>query len=176
MLYLLESMGLNLSDTSVSYIEVGATLQTDKEPKSYFNCLGRLPYFTKQTTYKSTTLYYNTPKTMNKSIIFYDKRKQIENKREARYKDQEHGIKGQYLRYELRMLKKSIREDKRIKSISTLQDLLDRNKYECLINRWQDYYLKIKKTKERPQRESELQGKITKAVQAHLKNTQIINR
>ena len=102
--------------------------------KKYLSCFGDLQYFKKG--FHSESVYYSNSK---KQIIFYDKLKEMANKKET-IPDEYKQYKGRVLRYELRF--KSRIKDEFNKSVY-ISDLYNSDFYTSILNKWQEYYFLI---------------------------------
>lgn len=122
---LCDTFSFEPSEATVKRIDVSKTINTDFEPKLYYQYLGAHQHYFR-TPFKNSLYYSNTLRRLN----FYDKAK-------------ESGIAGNLLRYEQRYFKPQSVFNKHL----TLVDLLTEEVYHHFLTRWKNDYSRIQKVK-----------------------------
>jgi hypothetical protein len=141
--------GIDIGSFNIYQWDIGATFYMDHAASYYFECLDYLPKYHKEVypgyPYHTETLYF---KTKWKTLIFYDKIKDLEKNDQAVLSQifgQISQVERRYLRYEFRINNKV----KRAFGASVIvSDLYNPDFYGSLINLWKEYYDKIRKKKE----------------------------
>ena len=122
-----DRLSIDFNSAKVTRLDVSTVIETEHQPQLYYNSLGTKQYFERMTVTDNTLLYH----TKGRQLMFYDKRKEIEDKGGTVPKNYE-GCN--LLRYEMRLLKSPYRQ-LRLKSV-TGKDLYDKDFYNKAVQMW----------------------------------------
>lgn len=134
---LADELCINIQDNQIVRVDLGTNFIMKKEIENYLCLLGDLIYFKKSNIKES--LYYEN---YAKSLIFYDKIKDLKKKRVF--------IPNDMMKYAGRVLRYECRFTRRIAKQFNMQcikarDLYDENFYIQTLDRWKELYFSINK-------------------------------
>ena len=134
-----DELHLPIDESKVFRFDIGATFIMSEPVASYYSCLGNLQRFKRSEFSNKQSLLY---KTTNKSLLFYDKEKEL--------KRRKFNLPGTFfnrymLRYEIQFTKK-IPHGFKVQEIKA-SDLFSESLYIKAIDSWKNFYYGIQKIK-----------------------------
>jgi|TARA_R110000822_G_C15335815_1_gene495212 hypothetical protein len=126
----------DLSKARLQRVDFSTNIITEHKPQYYYRFLGHLTRFYRHSD--NSSLYYNQG---CKKLLFYDKIKDAKAKQMPIPKQYQN---KNVLRYEMRLLKQV---KKFFKRDVLAKDLIDKQLYNYLLDKWYEYYKEIEKQK-----------------------------
>ena len=126
----------DLSKARLQRVDFSTNIITEHKPQYYYRFLGHLTRFYRHSD--NSSLYYNQG---CKKLLFYDKIKDAKAKQMPIPKQYQN---KNILRYEMRLLKQV---KKFFKRDVLAKDLIDKQLYNYLLDKWYEYYKEIEKQK-----------------------------
>ena len=126
----------DLSKARLQRVDFSTNIITEHKPQYYYRFLGHLTRFYRHSD--NSSLYYNQA---CKKLLFYDKIKDAKAKQMPIPKEYHN---KNVLRYEMRLLKQV---KKFFKRDVLAKDLIDKQLYNYLLDKWYEYYKEIEKQK-----------------------------
>ena len=126
----------DLSKARLQRVDFSTNIITEHKPQYYYRFLGHLTRFYRHSD--KSSLYYNQG---CKKLLFYDKIKDAKAKQMPIPKQYQN---KNVLRYEMRLLKQV---KKFFKRDVLAKDLIDKQLYNYLLDKWYEYYKEIEKQK-----------------------------
>lgn len=132
---LLSLLRITATEATMTELEFGNAFCMNNEPKEYTRVLADIGYLARFTREKvNTTLYYKQ-KSKLRELIFYDKLKEMESRKEKLPT----GLQN-LLRYEMSLRRGAL---KKYLPTRTLADFQDKAVYKRLFGLWKDYFEQI---------------------------------
>jgi hypothetical protein len=128
-----DTMQLDVAQANVYSLEVASNFSMQKPVQIYCQCLGECRYFEKS-QYKHGLLYSNS----NRSLIFYDKIKELKRRNE---KVPSQFDEANLLRYELKLKKRVSRQLSKNEILA--RQLYEESFYRAILEKWQSEYFRI---------------------------------
>lgn len=135
-----DTLHLDLSQANITRLDVSTNFIMRNDVSRYFNVLGACTYFNRVQATNNTLYYQNAGKEPKKTLVFYDKAREVAN----RHRELPDVLKAtNLLRYESRW---NTRLPQQLKMQEVRgHTLFDRQFYSKIINLWAENYFKIDK-------------------------------